>query len=251
MPISTDLWLTCAAPIHRYPPLQHLPDTRQDLAPPPIPSHLRDTQNETSMLRSTGPDIRLRALGNCIFDIHLYSDPSILGYQHSRTLFPDTDILVHDIESEYSDRCGNFYLAIANTTQAAIAVETKTDPHVHFHNWVLVCVAIISLILYANSSRSVCIISILRLHTPKVAVETSDPTWDDEAAATWSILELNMGIVCSCLPTLRPLVTRILPQFIAVTTATPTNRTEVPAGSKVHLNANVSRDKFMSEDSER
>ncbi|KAE9364036.1 hypothetical protein N431DRAFT_475032 [Stipitochalara longipes BDJ] len=95
----------------------------------------------------------------------------------------------------------------------------------------------------------VCIVSILRLHTLKVAVETSDPTWDDEAAATWSALELNMGIVCSCLPTLRPLVTRILPRFLTVNTATPTNSTDIAVGSKVHLN--TSRDKFMSEDSER
>ena len=52
-------------------------------------------------------------------------------------------------------------------------------------------------------------LSIFRLHTLKAAVETTYPTWDDEAAdgaATWQILELIMRNVCSCLPTLRPLV---------------------------------------------
>jgi hypothetical protein len=97
---------------------------------------------------------------------------------------------------------------------------------------------------------SVCIISILRLHALKVAVETTDPTWDDEAAATWPTLELNMGIVCSCLPTLRPLMTRIVPRFLTVNTAATANHTQrLTVGSKVEYDG--TRDKSLSEDSER
>ena len=32
-------------------------------------------------------------------------------------------------------------------------------------------------------------------------------------AAIWSSLELNIGIMCSCLPTLKPYVVRIFPRF--------------------------------------
>jgi hypothetical protein len=99
----------------------------------------------------------------------------------------------------------------------------------------------------------VCIISILRLHTLKVAVETTDPTWDDEAAATWSILELNTGIVCSCMPTLKPLVTRIIPRFSTVNTvntAPTVNRTQrLTVGSRVEVDDGG--EKSISEGSER
>lgn len=98
-----------------------------------------------------------------------------------------------------------------------------------------------------------CIISILRLHTLKVAVETTDPTWDDEAAATWSVLELNMGIVCSCLATLRPLVTRIVPRFFTVNTANTApmvNHTQrLTVGSRVEVDD--SGEKSISDHSER
>jgi hypothetical protein len=82
--------------------------------------------------------------------------------------------------------------------------------------------------LVADFASSACILSILRLHTLKVAVETTDPTWDDRAAAIWQILELNTRNVCSCLPTLRPLVTRIVTKLGTVNTGTRTQRLTVP-----------------------
>jgi hypothetical protein len=41
-----------------------------------------------------------------------------------------------------------------------------------------------------------------------------DPFWDNAPAAYWSVVELNCGILCSCLPTLRPLVRRFVPQSL-------------------------------------
>jgi hypothetical protein len=60
---------------------------------------------------------------------------------------------------------------------------------------------------------SVCIVSIFRFRTLKIVTNSSDPYWDGEAAATWSIIELNLGIVCGCLPVLRPLLVKIMPGF--------------------------------------
>ncbi len=51
-------------------------------------------------------------------------------------------------------------------------------------------------------------ISIIRLFTLASAINTEDPTWDNVPTSWWSTLELNCGILCASLPTLRPLLRR-------------------------------------------
>lgn len=51
----------------------------------------------------------------------------------------------------------------------------------------------------------VCIVSIVRVPTLRAASQAQDPTWDNVAAALWTLAELNAAILCSSLPTLRPL----------------------------------------------
>jgi hypothetical protein len=60
----------------------------------------------------------------------------------------------------------------------------------------------------------VVITSILRLHSLYVVSVATDITWDNVGAATWSSIELNIGIICACLPTLRPLLIRVFPRLI-------------------------------------
>ncbi|KAL4759500.1 uncharacterized protein BDW70DRAFT_161601 [Aspergillus foveolatus] len=61
----------------------------------------------------------------------------------------------------------------------------------------------------------VCITSICRLISLKRIADSSDPTYDNVGAATWSAVECNVGIVCACLPTLRPLLSRMIPQLLS------------------------------------
>lgn len=61
------------------------------------------------------------------------------------------------------------------------------------------------------TSYSVCIVSILRLQSLVAISNSSDQSYDNPAAATWSSVESNVGIICSCLPLLRPLMTKCLP----------------------------------------
>ncbi|KAL4903494.1 hypothetical protein BDW74DRAFT_168999 [Aspergillus multicolor] len=61
----------------------------------------------------------------------------------------------------------------------------------------------------------VCITSICRLISLKRISDSSDPTYDNVGAATWSAVECNVGIICACLPTLRPLISRITPQLLS------------------------------------
>ncbi|KAF2468559.1 uncharacterized protein BDR25DRAFT_335393 [Lindgomyces ingoldianus] len=57
----------------------------------------------------------------------------------------------------------------------------------------------------------VCVVSILRLQSLVAISNSSDPTFDNPPAASWSSVETNVGIICSCLPCLRPLMARYFP----------------------------------------
>jgi hypothetical protein len=48
------------------------------------------------------------------------------------------------------------------------------------------------------------------MFTLRSAVESSDPSWENIGAAIWSVVELNTAIICSCLPTLRPLLSKFI-----------------------------------------
>jgi hypothetical protein len=54
-------------------------------------------------------------------------------------------------------------------------------------------------------------VSILRLHSLVAISNSDDPSYDNPAAAGWSSVETSVGIICSCLPLLRPIVTKYLP----------------------------------------
>ncbi|EME86699.1 uncharacterized protein MYCFIDRAFT_99406, partial [Pseudocercospora fijiensis CIRAD86] len=55
----------------------------------------------------------------------------------------------------------------------------------------------------------VVIISILRLPALHVLMTSTDTTYQNPMAAIWSSIEINVGIMCSCLPTLRCLFPKI------------------------------------------
>lgn len=70
------------------------------------------------------------------------------------------------------------------------------------------------MVLRLTKASSVCLVSILRLQSLYVISKSSDVSWDNPPAAMWSVIEVNVGIVCSCLPTLKACVSRYLPRFL-------------------------------------
>jgi len=64
-----------------------------------------------------------------------------------------------------------------------------------------------------NASTSTCIISILRLESLYAISKATDVTWENPLAALWSNLEVNTGIICSCLPTLKGCITQFFPRM--------------------------------------
>jgi hypothetical protein len=59
----------------------------------------------------------------------------------------------------------------------------------------------------------------LRLQSLVAISNSSDPTYDNPPAATWSSIETTVGIICASLPALRPLVVRIFPRLLTVTSS--------------------------------
>lgn len=72
-------------------------------------------------------------------------------------------------------------------------------------------------------AASTCIISVYRMQTLREAGRTSDPSWDNTAAAVWSHIELACGILAASLPTLKPLLAQVFPRFFKSTTSAETD----------------------------
>lgn len=65
-------------------------------------------------------------------------------------------------------------------------------------------------LLTHNPPSQTCAISIIRIQYLKLSEDT---TWDNVDSSCWSVSELASGIICSCLPTLRPLLSQIMPSM--------------------------------------
>lgn len=72
----------------------------------------------------------------------------------------------------------------------------------------------------ANVIKSGCIASILRLHSLYTGTHSKDMTWDKTGTVYWSAIELNVGIICASMTTLRPFVARMFPGVFATIKST-------------------------------
>ena len=59
----------------------------------------------------------------------------------------------------------------------------------------------------------VTVMSILRLQSLIHFGNSLNPTWDQSDASQWSTIEINVGIVCACLPALRKILIRFFPSI--------------------------------------
>ncbi len=75
-----------------------------------------------------------------------------------------------------------------------------------------------------NNTFSVCLISILRIVSLS-SLDYTDLPYQSSFIATWGAAEVNLAIICACLPTLKPLVVRFFPNLLGP----PTDKTHDPA----------------------
>ncbi|OJJ66076.1 hypothetical protein ASPBRDRAFT_201328 [Aspergillus brasiliensis CBS 101740] len=69
--------------------------------------------------------------------------------------------------------------------------------------------ALLMLVLMMGSFA--CVIAIIRIVTMMPFVSSMDLTWYKVTLAKWAMVEINVGIICSCLPVMRPLLIRFFP----------------------------------------
>ncbi|KAJ8113025.1 hypothetical protein OPT61_g4751 [Boeremia exigua] len=63
----------------------------------------------------------------------------------------------------------------------------------------------------------VTIVSCLRLQSLVSFAASSNPTWDQVQVVNWSNIEINVGIICACLPTIRVMIVRCFPSIMGTT----------------------------------
>ncbi|KAL5343792.1 hypothetical protein BJX70DRAFT_393840 [Aspergillus crustosus] len=61
----------------------------------------------------------------------------------------------------------------------------------------------------------VLVTSILRLQSLLVISDSTDPTYDNVGAATWSAVECNVAIICACLPATRAFISKLIPRLFS------------------------------------
>ncbi|GIC93624.1 putative plasma membrane protein Pth11-like [Aspergillus udagawae] len=60
-----------------------------------------------------------------------------------------------------------------------------------------------------------CITSVLRITTLNVATNHLDTTWNSIGSSMWTVIESNLGIICACLPALRPPLSFFFPRLFS------------------------------------
>lgn len=60
-------------------------------------------------------------------------------------------------------------------------------------------------------------VSIIRLKTLiSFGPDTKNPTWDFVEITKWSNIEMDVGIICACMPSLRLLLGRFIPKILGI-----------------------------------
>ncbi|KAK0119928.1 hypothetical protein ONS95_011353 [Cadophora gregata] len=73
----------------------------------------------------------------------------------------------------------------------------------------------IGLMLVFALGGFVCLVSVLRLHGLYISSISKDMTWDNADTATWSNIEVTVGIICACMPATKALISRFFPRLLS------------------------------------
>ncbi|KLO96752.1 integral membrane protein PTH11 [Fusarium fujikuroi] len=87
----------------------------------------------------------------------------------------------------------------------------------------------------------VTVVSILRLRYLVAFGNSSNPTWDSFDTCYWSVIELNVGIWCACMPNLRVLMLKTFPRLQSSVDATPRSHqyNSSTAGRPIRVSSNT------------
>ncbi|RYP63692.1 hypothetical protein DL771_009148 [Monosporascus sp. 5C6A] len=72
----------------------------------------------------------------------------------------------------------------------------------------MVCAVAMSVFMGLGFGGMASIAAVIRLHTLHASTTSTDPTWDKTPSGYYGQVEVNLGIVCACAATLKPLFHR-------------------------------------------
>ena len=122
--------------------------------------------------------------------------------------------MVLDFEHEHHYRFHGFHHPHSACASPPDANEAKDAAARSFLLRILVSTSPFQVYTWTDSS-STCVISLVRISKLAQGINTTDPYWDNAPGAYWSVVELNCGILCACLPTLRPLISLLIPNLLS------------------------------------
>ena len=154
----------------------------------------------------------------------------ILEYADTRQMYQQNRMVLCDCCGQYSTRYPACCFAVlhpaevgyADTGKGQLDGDLRLGWNVRTLQALLICPA--------NSYVSAAIASVCRLYALYLISVSSDITWDSPASVYWSAIELNVGILCASLPTLRPFLARIWPN--AFSSSIGSQRVEGSSGNK-------------------
>jgi hypothetical protein len=138
-------------------------------------------------------------------------------FEQARVLYGSQADMVYKFWSQYRTRSN--YIVVADAAGANTPDFKESEERLgHYDdNQRLVsnfiCKASCQLTLYSAP-----LISIIRLYTLNDVARSTDISFDNPAHATLSVLEVNTGIVCACLPAMRPLLALMMPKYFSAAT---------------------------------
>ncbi|CAJ2510296.1 Uu.00g061960.m01.CDS01 [Anthostomella pinea] len=71
----------------------------------------------------------------------------------------------------------------------------------------------VALVIVFTLGAFVVITSCLRITTLDIQATTTDPLYDI-ASTMWTIIEMNVAVICACLPQIRPLIVKLFPKLM-------------------------------------
>ncbi|PKK40805.1 hypothetical protein CI102_15312 [Trichoderma harzianum] len=77
------------------------------------------------------------------------------------------------------------------------------------------------------------IVSLLRFQSLVHFANTANPTWDHWSIAWWSTIEVNISIICTCIPSIRLILAHIFPRAIGSSLGLPPMTEESWIGEKM------------------
>ncbi|XPS79832.1 hypothetical protein M3J09_011803 [Ascochyta lentis] len=87
----------------------------------------------------------------------------------------------------------------------------------------------IGVLLMFSVGAFVTVVSMLRLRSLVHFANTTDMTWDYLEASLWSVIECQVGIICTCMPSIRLGLTRLFPKIMGSTNQSTAKDTVGPS----------------------